>query len=89
MALEDPQCVLYVRLVKKISLISFSNSLSLDIFGTLGGMCGTNHVGMFPHWRNYFLYHEPSLQIRFLQDHNPLQVIGQIHISATLQPNPN
>ena len=32
---------------------------------------------------------KPSLQIRFLQGRNPLQVIGQIHKSATLQPNLN
>ena len=54
MAFKDPQCVFYARLVKKISLISFSNALSLDIFGTLGGMCGTNPIGMFPYWKNYF-----------------------------------
>ena len=45
----------YAGLVKKISLISFSNNLLLDIFGTHGGMCGTNPVGMFPHWQNSLL----------------------------------
>lgn len=49
-AFMDPQCVFSAGLVKKMSLISSSNALSLDIFGTLGGMCGTILVGMFPHW---------------------------------------
>ena len=48
-ASKDPPCVFYAKIVKKISLISFSTALSLDIFGTFGGMCGTNLVGMFPH----------------------------------------
>ena len=52
MASKVPPCVFYARIVKKISLISFSTTLSVDIFGTFGGMCGTNLVGMFPHWHN-------------------------------------
>ena len=54
-ASKVPPCVFYARIVKKISLISFSTALSLDIFGTFGGMCGTNPVGMFPHWQNSLL----------------------------------
>ena len=54
-ASKDPPCVFYAEIVKKISLISFSTALSLDIFDTFGGMCGTNPVGMFPHWQNSFL----------------------------------
>ena len=53
-ASKDP-CVSYAEIVKKISLISFSTTLSVDIFGTLGGMCGTNHASMFPHWQNSLL----------------------------------
>ena len=55
MKAQDTQCVSYARIVKKISLISFSNALSVDIFGTLGGKCGTNHVCIFPHWQNSLL----------------------------------
>jgi hypothetical protein len=46
---KDHACEFNGGVLKKISLISFSNALSLDIFGTLGVMCGTNPVGIFPH----------------------------------------
>ena len=49
MASKVPPCVFYAKIVNKISLISFSTALSLDIFGIFGGMCGTNPIGMFPH----------------------------------------
>ena len=46
-------CVLCQNNDENISHI-FSTTLSVKIFGTLGGMCGTNPIGMFPYWKNYF-----------------------------------
>ena len=43
-------CVFCARPVTKVFLISFFNVPSLEISGILGGMCGTNPVGMFLHW---------------------------------------
>ena len=75
MASKVHLCVLCVKLVKKMSLISFSNAPSLNIFGIPGGMCGTNPIGMFHHQKNSFL-----IRVRLLSTDHLFKFLGLLDL---------